>query len=81
MPTILKRLKYGRAIEGTRPEIRVIAIKPGVSRSENMTAFACCGVAKKFNDRSTVPSIECLVVMGKVEVWVAVVVVLAGIAL
>ena len=79
MPTILKRLKYGSAIEGTRPEIKVIAINPGVSRSENRTALARCGVAKKFNERSTTPRIVCLVVMGMVVV--AVVVVLAGIVL
>ena len=81
MPTILKRLKYGRAIEGTRPESTVIAIKPGVNRSENKTAFARCGVAKKFNERSITPSIECLVATGKGEVAVLVSVVLAGIAL
>jgi hypothetical protein len=40
MPIILKRLKYGRAIEGARPEIIVIAINAGVNRRENRTPLA-----------------------------------------
>jgi hypothetical protein len=61
MPIILNRLKYGRAIEGARPEIMVITINPGVSRSENRTPDARWGVAKKFNERSTNLSIPGLV--------------------
>jgi len=41
MPIILKRLKYGSAIEGARPEIMVIAINPGINVRENRTPVEC----------------------------------------
>jgi hypothetical protein len=57
MPIILKRLKYGRAIEGAKPEIKVTTINPGISVRENRTPVACLGVARKFNECSTNRSI------------------------
>jgi hypothetical protein len=57
MPIILNRLKYGRAIEGAKPEIRVITINAGVRRRENRTPLACGGVAKKFIECSILSSI------------------------
>ena len=50
-------IRYGRAIEGARPEIRVITINAGVRRSENRTLVACGGVVKKFSECSTLSSI------------------------